>query len=98
MYPLHALETSGAADRSAGRARHRLRRAQHQADRVHAVPPPAELLRRVLEQVAEMRTARGAADLGPEHALRAVLVLLDELLVQRRGERRPATFRVELLP
>src|SRR5581483_326046 len=53
-------------------------------------------LRAVIEDVAEVRAAAAALDLGADHAVARVLDLGDGVLVERLPEARPAGARLEL--
>src|SRR5665648_198839 len=71
-------------------------RFEAQRDRVHAVPVAGRRLRRVVEQVAQVRTAPGAEHLRAHPAETPVLPQLDRVVVAGRVEAGPAAVRVEL--
>src|SRR6478609_6529392 len=66
-----------------------------QRDRVHAVALAAGIAWAVVEDVAQVRVAAGAAHLRPHHAVRAVLAEFDRAR-QRLREAWPAATGVEL--
>src|SRR5512133_1725275 len=75
--------------------RRALRQVAHRG-RVHA---EAHVRRRrtVVEDVAEVPVAARAADLDAAHAVGAIVAVLDGVLRDRRGERRPPGAGLELL-
>src|SRR4051795_13132173 len=70
---------------------------RHEVERqaVHAEALPGRC-GPVIEDVAQVRAASGAADLGPDHPVTAVDDELDRLCHRWLGEARPATARLEL--
>ena len=72
-----------------------LSRPEIERRRIHAIPQ-ARRRRTVIKHVPQVRIARGAANLGPHHAVGRILVLDHAATRDRLGEARPARPGIKL--